>query len=582
MKAGIRLMSGWRLNLALWALLALPVGVFFLPAFQTTFLEDLLILAVSFYLFLRAANSERIPIPAGFQPVLTAILLGVFFAVGWFGVLRGYEDFIGRWLVLYPAPILLTLFFPPNPSQPLSRGYRILAVLFLVVSITIFSLVGIFAYLFSLETVKNSLHIKGSVIPTLLVIPILGGAVLAARRTPPLSRGIDHLPLLTIALVAALCVWSGNIKTWTIWYQAGLLERAWTPFKNEQPDYVAQAERKPYEAAAAYNQVRERILQKGEIPQYLNWPFFMQYRMAFQYMRKQDPIHCAYALPPASPMPPSHIELVKALWGQEFIWTIPKNEPDYPRNGSIWVDGEIDKNQKYYLLDCWGRVYANRDGLLWLEWKPDSTFNDAVALELLGETFVILRRNGVVLTSKPVSMFQKNAVFPPGCEQAVDLEIAPNCLTAFAANEYGDIFFWGEYPSLYPPFDRLRVNFPVYVDLELELAGDGYYLLDKSGAIHANRANGTPSIPCTSPPVPKELIPYWSNQSMAVDLKLDKKGRGLYVYNRLGEIYTIAVKPYRETYRPAKTYPHRGVALLDDAQGNLFALESNGAVIKIP
>ena len=69
---------------------------------------------------------------------------------------------------------------------------------------------------------------------------------------------------------------------------------------------------------------------------------------------------------------------------------------------------------------------------------------------------------------------------------------------------------------------------------------------------------------------------------MAVDLELDPLGRGMYVYNRLGEVFSVAVKPYRETYRPPKPYPYRGVSLGAFADGTLYAFECNGAMVKIP
>jgi len=69
---------------------------------------------------------------------------------------------------------------------------------------------------------------------------------------------------------------------------------------------------------------------------------------------------------------------------------------------------------------------------------------------------------------------------------------------------------------------------------------------------------------------------------MALDLELDPMERGLYVYNRLGEVFSIAAKPYWHTYRPPRAYPFRGIALLVKKDGFLTALESNGNLVTLP
>lgn len=582
MEAGIQAINGWQRNLIVWALLALPLGVFLLPDFQTTFGEDLLVFGVFFYLFLRTANEKRFAISPTIQPFILAILLGVLYIVGWFGVLRGYEERFSRWLAFYPVPLLLAYLVCPRDRRAVSREYRSLAMTLWIVSLALFGMVGLFSWELPQEIVKNNPFPHRSAVPSLLIFPILGGVALAARRTPLLARGRDHLPILFIASAVMLGVWCGNGKTWAMWYRAGELERAWTPFKFDAPDEIARAERKPYEAAVLYNQVRERILRKGEIPLYFNWPFFMQYRMAYQFMRKKEPPRCAYALPPAARMEPKHIGLVRNLWHQEFVWSMRDSEPDYPRNGCIWIDGEMDKEGIVYLLDCWGRVYSIHDDLPWIEWKPEMVFNDAADLELIDDAYIILRHSGDVLTSKPLDLFQKKAVIPPEYEWAVDLEIFPGGLAAAAVDHYGNLCFWGSPPESFPSYEKLHFDSPAVADLELEPEGNGYYLLDIHGAVHANHANRTPSIPHAFPLVPKALLPYWAKQDMAVDLELDPQGRGLYVYNRRGELFTIAAIPYRETYRPVKSYPFRGVSLISGVDGSLYALESNGRVVKLP
>ncbi|MBN2328605.1 MAG: hypothetical protein JXR73_15795 [Candidatus Omnitrophica bacterium] len=569
-------------NLWIWGLLALPLIVYFLPEFQTTFQEDFLVLAVFFYLLLRTANEKRALIDFDDHPLWLTFLLGTMYAVGWIGLLRGYMESLGGWLILYPAPLLACLVFSRRLNRDAPSKTQIFTITIVLFSVILFGFTGFFYWAGDQEIINAGLVSDRSLLSRLLIFPIIGCTALSAGRTPVMRRGRDHLPFLLMALLAAASVWSGNIQTWAMWYKAGELERAWTPFKYDDPEEIQLADNKPYEAAHAYLLVRERLLQKGEIPRYMNWPLFMQYRMAYQMMRKRDAQGCALALPPGGVSIPRHIEMIKKLWHLEFMWSIRDCEPNFPKDGRIWVDGELDGHGVLTMLNCWGRVYSMDDPYCWIEWESKGVFNDAVDLEIIDGAYVVLRRSGEIQSSKPLKALGGRTRIQSKMEDAVDFEVFSSQTAAVVVDAYGEMQLFGDPPLSFPSWRKLRFPRPVIADLELEPFENGYYVLDLYGAVHANHAGGMPSIPTSSPPVPKENLPYWQNQDMAVDLELDPQGRGLYVYNRLGEMYTISVAPYRAVYRPEKVYPQRGLALVIDPSGTLYAVESNGRRIQIP
>ncbi|MGC9327329.1 MAG: hypothetical protein ACP5I1_06825 [Candidatus Hinthialibacter sp.] len=569
-------------NTRIWGLLALPLIVYFLPEFQTTFQEDLLVLAVFFYILLRTANEKRASIGFDDHPLWLTFLLGTLYAVGWIGLLRGYTESLGGWLILYPAPLLAGFILFRRMHRGAPSKTQIFTVTIIVFSAILFGCTGFFYWAGNPEAVSAGLLNDRSLPSQLVIFPILGCTALAAGRTPWMRSGRDHLPFLLMALLAAASVWSGNVKTWAMWHAAGELERAWTPFKYDDPEEIRRADHKPYEAAHMYLLVRERLLQKGEIPRYMNWPLFMQYRMAYQMMRKKDAPGCIAALPPGAVSIPRHIEMVKKLWHLEFMWTLRECEPNFPKDGRIWVDGELDDRGVLMLLDCWGRVYSMDGRHCWMEWESKGIFNDAVDLELVDGAYMVLRRSGEIQTSKPLDVLGGRTLLHSKMNEAVDIEVFSDRSAAIAVNAYGEIKLFGDPSLTFPSWRKLRFPRPVIADLELEPYENGYYILDIYGAVHANHAGGVPSIPTTSPPVPKENLPYWEGRNMAVDLELDPQERGLYVYNRLGEMYAISVSPYRSVYRPEKAYPQRGLALIIDPDGGISAIESNGRRVLIP
>lgn len=562
-------------------LLFFPLVVFYLPRFYSTYEEDLLLLALFVYLLLRILNEKRINFRLDHQPLVTALLLSVVYIIGWMGYLRGYLDSTGRLLAWYPL-LLGTLFFlrpahNKNRSQSIKFAMSVLivAMALLFISILILNILSwVIGFTLDIDT--------GILIPSLMIFPILGCILLISDRFPPLNSGKNHLLLFLILTIPTFSVWYQNAKTWALWYQAGEQERAWTPFKYEpaiHPEELAAAENKPYDAIYSYQSVLTRIQHKGDIPRYLNWPFFMRYRMACQAMRKENPALCLQVLPVNTLVQSSKISLVKELWHLEFLWDIQESEPRYDDQNGIWMDFEYHSEQnKAYILDRWGRVYSYFDDKLWCEWSPGTIFNDAIDLECYKDVFIVLRSSGRLITSGQVDFLGNAELFTN--KNIIDMEIY-NDQALILADSQGGYQIVGDSEIALPNYNSLYFNRPVIADMEIDVDGKGYYLLDIYGAVHSNHSLDSPSIPHTSPPVPSGLSPYWANQRMAIDLELDPLNRGIYVYNRLGEIFTIAVKPFRETYRPSKTYPYRGVGLEVTPKGDLLLLESNGQKVLI-
>jgi len=156
----------------------------------------------------------------------------------------------------------------------------------------------------------------------------------------------------------------------------------------------------------------------------------------------------------------------------------------------------------------------------------------------------------------------------------IDLEFSSNGKTAYLATSYGEIRIAGATPEISPDFEKVRFYQDVIVDFELDPKQNGYYVLDQYGAIHSNPIENTPSFPHRSPPVPASLLPYWQGQSMAKDLEIGR--RGLFIYTRTGELYSIAVEPYFETYRPQQEWPYRGITAKARSIDRVSLFESNG------
>ncbi|MBZ0255590.1 hypothetical protein K8I31_05985, partial [bacterium] len=235
-----------------------------------------------------------------------------------------------------------------------------------------------------------------------------------------------------------------------------------------------------------------------------------------------------------------------------------------------------------YLLDCWGGVHQYDDGKIQCVWRPDSLIDDGIDLEIRDGVFFILRANRTLVTSEPVPWNRGElSPFMFGGD-VVDFELFKQIDGALLVSSKGEIASIGQTPPDFPSWGDLYFQDDVVVDFELDTDEYGYYLLDAYGAVHGNHADGQTTLAYRSPPIADGLVPYWSGIRMAVDLELDAQGRGLNIYTREGELYSIALSPYRNTFRPLDKYEQRGVALIPGEGADLYALESNGRIIKLP
>jgi len=266
-------------------LLIAPLAVYWLPNFQTTYEEDFLLLGIFLYVFMRMLNSQRKQLPDSHQIVLIFALMGVMYAVGWMGLMRGYLNTAGQTLMVYPLALLIAAITTPIFYQKKTQIYQWIIQLLLSITIVVFLL----SFISWVSAVTPFPFSTKSLIAPLLLFPILSCVGLLSCSIGQLNRVSGHFLLLLAALLSCAVPWYENVKTYAYWYRAGELERAWTPYKYQDPQKIAEAKQKPIEAARYYFMTYNRILKKGEIPLYLNWPFFLRYRMAYQAMRMENP-----------------------------------------------------------------------------------------------------------------------------------------------------------------------------------------------------------------------------------------------------------------------------------------------------
>ena len=561
--------------------LALPLTVYFYPGFTSSFECDGLLLAAGFYLFLRTVNPQRTVFTETIETFLSFLLLSLVYAIGWQGLINGYGNTGGRLLALYPLLLLAAVFLRneinlrQTPAWYTKTLYAILSLLW----ISLLSLVLNFILLH-----QTSQFLFNEFIPSLVLILIIALSALLAYPSLRFHTWKQTGSILLLLSILIVPVWKQNLNTWWKWFKAGEEERAWAPYKyDDDPKQIEIIENKPYTAASLYWNVYCRILDKGFIPRYLNWDFFLRYRIAVQGMRKRDSALCITGLPPWESYSPEKFLRVKQLWDADFLTGQRQTEPNFPPDLRAWVDIEIDQQTGIvYALDLWGRVFSFQRNTLVLEWATEPPIFDAVDLELMDGAFIILRRHGQILTSKPLPLFLQTPKVTPYQGNALTLKIFPDHKAALAATTHGEIIPIGELPAKFPDLKKFFFGKPYTADIEIDLDSMGYYLLDIFGGVHSNHASGKPVIPHSPPAVAPELIPYWENKNMAVDFALDPHGRGISIYNRLGEVFTIAAKPYRETFRPPKTYPNRGFRLAAKPDKSFVVIESNGNIIPFP
>jgi hypothetical protein len=558
--------------------LVLPLLVYFLPGFQTGLEQDVLLLAIAFYLFLRMANFHRQFFPPAVQVVVSFVFFVCLYGIGWMGLWKGYGDVWGRWLVLYPALLAVPLLVRPKQTDsalPVYRHIRLSCIALMLISVFLVFL----HYFVVLESSAFTLSFG----PMLVLFLVISLCSIHAKPGWPLHTGKQIFPVFVVTLLLALPAWSGNVQAWWDWYRAGEEERAWAPFRYEKAEEIAANQQKPYQAAALYHAVRVHIRDKGFLPRYLNWDFFLGYRMAIQAQRSRNTTLLAQALPLHQAYPPSKMAMVQQLWDRDFLLSLRYTEPSQSEKELFWIDFERHPiTETVYGLDCWGRVHQFAPTAYILVWQTEHLLADAVDLEIVGDAFVILCKSGQIYASQNVAFLQETQRVYPYKGEAIDLEIFASGQGALVATTHGEVCPLGAIPKNFPDLKKLYFDRRVIADMEIDLDEQGYYFLDRFGAVHANHKNDQPTLAYTTPKIPQVLIPYWADQSMAIDLELDPLGRGLTIYNRLGEAYTLAPQPYRETYRPPATYPYRGLCIKAGKNKELFAFESNGNMIQLP
>lgn len=560
-------------------LLLFPLGVYFLPHFKTGFEHDVLLLGVCFYLFLRGVNSRRMVFPREGMAILTFILLALAYGIGWMGLVRGYVDTAGRWVALFPLLLLPALLFrPPAIQDSAWHG---------MIRTTALSLIWAAALLLGVNILLSPstalLDFEGiGPFSVLLVIVLL--STFHTSHPAPLNRPLMIWLLFGISLAVAAPSWTKNFQAWWTWMMAGEAERAWAPYQYEDLAERAQNERMPYRAAIRYYRVDQLIHEKGFLPLYHNWSFFLRYRMAIQGIHAWDSALTLRALPYARVETPAQEAMLRSIWNPAYMNGLRYQTPDLSPNERLWVDVELHPQSKIPLwLDRWGRIFFIENGELKLRWEPSEPIYDAADLECLGDTFILLRKNGGILTSQPMTLFERYPRIEPILGKTIDLEIFPDGQTALVVTSRGEMCRIGApLPYGFPLLGKFLFRSDVIVDMEIDRDQLGYYLLDIFGAIHSDHEEGKPSMPHSSPAVPTELLPYWANQRMAIDLELDPAGRALLICNRLGEVFCVTPQPYRETYRPPEPLSHRGLCLKALEDKTLLLFETSGNMMILP
>lgn len=575
-----------------------------LPNWQTTLTEDVILLGSTVFLILRWADDSRKTWSESHAQIINAGFVILIYSILWLGFVRGYYVEYGKLTALFPLCLIVALFIDPYPKQEQSQIQNQIGKALIILNILVFFMLLLWGRMAHREANMYYQISKYILSPSLVAVPILSLAFLHAKRFPALNNSVSHIPVLIPIVAMMLTAWSGNAYTWALWYTAGKLEREWTPYqydKTSQPELYAAAERKPLDAVKFYALVKQRLQSKGDIPQYWNWDFLMQYRMAYQARRLNNASKCLTWLPPESAKTQSQIQMLQDLWDIEFITGMMHNTDMFNSDKSFFIDLELGlgastKQDSYaYAMDIFGKVYEYNGNQLHFVWKPNELITNAVDLEVISKNnFAVLTTDGKVFLSDPAFKYLMydeyvkdiQTQLPLG-QKAVDMEWLT--FGAVILTDHGLLIFEGKIPNTVPREQRFDFGKSVASDLEISSNQNEIYVLDVYGGIHSSVNEGEPSYPHQSPPIDESLIPYWLNQNVAIDLELDRHKRGIYVYNKMGEVFSVTTNPFRETYRPSEQAPFRGKALMAtewginrDEMGTLYALESNGNIIKIP
>ncbi|MDP8245983.1 MAG: hypothetical protein P9L94_18010 [Candidatus Hinthialibacter antarcticus] len=564
-----------------WVFLLLPLAVYALPSFQTTFEEDVMVSVCGVYLMLRAANPFRRVLPQWLETSLASIFLIILYEIGWMGLWRGYG--VLGWSVLgYPACLSAAYFLQikERTADKKLPNSIILAWLCLAWLFILYSTIVYFVPSLYMPKSYFRAEFYGA---ALIGIVVAGIACALAMHKNWMQKRCQMIPFFAAFAFVCAMSWSANYQLWRTWYDASESARAWAPLQNEQEHNIRLDKQASYAAFVQYFRVMDAVEKKGRIPKRMGWDERIHSQLETQVRRTCDLRLLNIILNESADSDLKRISLISRISDDAFFQQYKNQSPNHGASQRLFLDAEYnDLDNLIYFLDRWGGVSQLMNGGFNNLWRPDAFFDDAVDLEIHNGVFVILRANRTIVSSAPVPWLQGElSPFLFGGD-VVDIELFKQIDGALIVSSKGEIASFGQTPPGFPSWGELYFQEDVIVDLELDVDERGYYLLDAYGAVHGNHADGQTNLAYRSPPISDGLVPYWAGQRMAVDLEVDAQARGLNIYTREGELFTIAQKPFRETYRPASKNEHRGVALLDGLEGRLYSLESNGRMIQLP
>lgn len=564
-----------------WIFLLLPVAVYALPNFQITFEEDIALTVCGVYLLLRAANPFRRELPPWIETSLFSLFLVVLYGIGWMGLWRGYGLLSGWSILIYPTGLCAAYLLQIKRIVSEYQAKKILLYAWLCMAwlLIIYCLV-----IQSVPFMQSSeLFIRVEFYSAAMIgLAVTGLAVSLANHGKWTKSNRQLVPLFAAFAFALVMSWSANYQLWRTWYDASESARAWAPYQYVQEDEIRAARQAPTVAFMQYAQLLDAIENKGRIPKRMGWLERIHKQLVEQLERRFNFRLLQFLLRDCD-SDEKRLSLVAKFTGHLFCEQYTKQQPVNSSSVRLFIDAEYDgETESYYLLDRWGGVSKYESGEIRARWRPAIYFDDAIDLEIRDGIFIVLRGNRSIMTSEPIAWLQGElSLFSMGGE-VVDIELFESINSALIVSSKGEIAFSGQPPPHFPTWSQMYFREDVVVDLELDADERGYYLLDAYGAVHGNHADGQTTLAYRSPPIADGLVPYWAGQRMAIDLELDALSRGLNIYTREGELFTIAMKPYRNTYRPVTKNDNRGVALVGGVGARLFALESNGRVLELP
>ena len=561
-----------------WICLLAPLAVYALPDFNTTFEEDLIVTFSAVYLLLRAANPYRRVFPQWLDENLSSLFLVILYLVGWMGLWRGYGLLCGWSLLVYPISLMVAYWLQSASNDENTGGSfsHLIAWATAAWILILMVVVSIWAPLPNFSAIGDGYYAAA-----LIGFAVAGISIAIASRQPWLMSQKKLHGLLLGYAFAALMLGASNYQLWRVWYEAGEASRAWAPYQFREEEKIQAALKAPYWAFWNYRRLINEIESKGNIPKRMQWVQKFDSQIETQIIRTSDVKLVKLLLHSLPEL--NEFTVFQTIIKPDFYQRYIKQFPDLDISHRFILDAEFNPADRHiYLMDCWGRILQYEEEKIQVVWRPEPLIEDGIDLEIRDGIFYILRSNRTLVTSETVIWNQGElSPFLFGGD-VVDFELFKQIDGALMVSSKGEIASIGQTPPDFPSWGDLYFQDDVVVDFELDADERGYYLLDAYGAVHGNHADGQTTLAYRSPPIADGLVPYWSGIRMAVDLELDAKGRGLNIYTREGELYAIAQTPYRETFRPPAKYNQRGVALIPGKGAEIYALESNGRIIKLP